>query len=95
MGSSSSDGRSAFVVEEGPALRQLVALAEAYMRRNELLRAGFNFGRSSRGLLSAAPILSPAQAALLLLLSARQQWLTQYCTVSRHCKPYLQVWYAA
>ena len=58
MGSSSSDGRSAFVVEEGPALRQLVALAEAYMRLNELLRAGFSFGRSSLGELRAAPILA-------------------------------------
>ena len=58
MGSSSSDGRSAFVVEEGPALRQLVALALAYMRRSDELRAGFSFGLSSLGELRAAPILA-------------------------------------
>ena len=64
MGSSSRDGRSgAFVVEEGPALRQLVALALAYMRRNELLRAGFSFGLSSLGELRAAPIQASSSVA--------------------------------
>ena len=55
------------------------------MRLNELLRAGFSFGRSSLGELRAAPILPLCSASVLCLCSTARRSAVALQSSTQRC----------